>query len=107
MKYFRLKFDGFDWDDGNTAKITARLTLDEVELLFKQKLLVKEDTRHSFSEERWIVMGNHPNGRCIFVAFTIRKKGDESLIRPISARYMHEKEQKIYEEIKKNLSKEN
>ncbi|NMG11314.1 hypothetical protein DP117_32385 [Brasilonema sp. UFV-L1] len=38
----------------------------------------------------------------MFVAFTLRQKEEEILIRPISARYMHEKEVLRYEE---NLAK--
>ena len=40
--------------------------------------------------------------RCLFVAFVVRLKGSELLIRPISARYTHKKEKEAYEhEIKK------
>lgn len=34
----------------------------------------------------------------MFVAFTFRNRNGEQLIRPISARYMHEKEAREYEE---------
>jgi uncharacterized DUF497 family protein len=42
----------------------------------------------------------HPTdkGRGVFIIFTLRRKGDELLIRPISARYMHKKEIEVYEE---------
>jgi len=33
----------------------------------------------------------------VFIVFTLRRKGDELLIRPISARYMHKKEIDAYE----------
>jgi uncharacterized protein len=33
----------------------------------------------------------------VFIVFTFRRKGDEVLIRPISARYMHRKEVEAYE----------
>jgi len=33
----------------------------------------------------------------VFIVFTVRRKGDELLIRPISARYMHKKETDAYE----------
>lgn len=36
--------------------------------------------------------------RPIFVVFTFREIQEERLIRPISARYMHEKEVQKYEE---------
>jgi hypothetical protein len=33
----------------------------------------------------------------VFIVFTLRRKGEEALIRPISARYMHKKEIEAYE----------
>jgi uncharacterized DUF497 family protein len=32
-----------------------------------------------------------------FIVFTLRRTGDEVLIRPASARYMHKKEMETYE----------
>lgn len=40
------------------------------------------------------------DGRHIFVVFTLRDRGADRLIRPISARYMHRKEIEHYEEQK-------
>ncbi len=73
----------------------------EVEELFKGKLLVREDLRHSFRERRFIAMGE-VHYRLIFVAYTVRKKGIEQLIRVISCRYVHSKsrEREFYEKAK-------
>lgn len=103
MRLSTLEHDGLDWDDGNTAKIEARVPLEALEEFFKQELLIKEDLRHSFSEERFLAMGHTKNPkRCLFVVFAVRLKGNEKLIRPISARYTHKKEEEAYErEIKK------
>ena len=106
MKYLKLGYDGFDWDDGNSLKIQNRVSIQEVENFFAQKLLLKEDTRHSFSEERFIAMGYGTDRKVLFVAFTIRNKGVERLIRVISARYTHKKEREAYEKIKQALQKE-
>ena len=50
-------------------------------------------------------------GRYIFVAFTLRQRGERILLRPISARYMHKKEIRHYEkqkaEVEKTSSSEN
>lgn len=100
-----LVHDGLDWDVGNKSENEARLPLEVIEEFFKQELLIKEDLRHSSSERRFLAMGytNNPN-RCLFVAFTFRLKGNEQLIRPISARFMHKKEEDAYErEVKKKL----
>ena len=74
-------FDGFDWYDANSLKIKERVSIEEIESFFKQKLFIKDDTRHSFSEERIIAMGETRAERIMFVAFTMRKKGTERLIR--------------------------
>lgn len=102
MRLVTLDFDGFDWDEGNTSKVEARVAIEIVENFFMQEILVKEDSRHSLSEERFLAIGYTKEKRCFFVAYTIRTKGSEKLIRPISARYTHKKEEEAYEaEIKK------
>ena len=50
------------------------------------------------SERRLRAIGKTAEGRAIFVVFTLRRRGDDIFIRPISARYMHEKEVRNYEE---------
>ena len=42
-------------------------------------------------------IGTMANGRGVFVVFTLRQREGETLIRPISARYMHRKEVAYYE----------
>jgi uncharacterized protein len=48
-------------------------------------------------------IGKTAEGRAIFVVFTLRRRGDDILIRPISARHMHDKEVKSYEKENPNL----
>jgi hypothetical protein len=48
-------------------------------------------------ESRLIAIGRTPEGRFAFVAFTLRMRAEQQLVRPISARYMHEKEVARYE----------
>jgi len=59
---------------------------------------VAPDPEHSISEERLKAIGRTIEGRAILVAFTLRRDADRQLIRPISARYMHLKEIRSYEE---------
>lgn len=101
MKYVEIEFDEFDWDDGNILKIQKRVQIEEVEIFFKQRLLIMEDERHSSFEDRFIAMGPSKDKRVLFVAYTIRKKEKGNLIRVISARYTHKKEKEAYEKIKK------
>lgn len=60
-------------------------------------------TRPTHSERRFRAIGHTDKGRGVFIVFTFRKKGDEVLIRPISARYMHKKEVDAYEKENPNL----
>jgi uncharacterized protein len=94
----RVAVSGFDWDDGNRAKCRKHgVSIAEIESLLSGNPRVAPDPQHSTMEGRLIAVGRNTAGRPLFVAFTIRTKGDKQLIRPISARYMHAKEIKSYE----------
>lgn len=94
-----LRFTGFDWDEGNSAKCQAHgMTLAEVESLFAGTPLVGPDPFDPSIERRWRAIGRAGSGRLAFVVFTVREEGDEHRLRPISARYMHAKEARKYAE---------
>ena len=61
------------------------------------------DEAHSRTEQRLRAIGKTAEGRTIFVVFTLRRRGDDIIIRLISARYMHAKEVKSYEKENPNL----
>lgn len=85
---------GFDWDDGNTGKCQKHgVSIDVIEGLFRAgKLLVEPDIANSAVETRFRAIGKTRQNRAVFLVFTIRDRGGDKLIRPISARYMHKKE---------------
>ena len=56
------------------------------------------DARHSDEENRLIATGMGASGRHLFVVFTLRQRGGRTLLRPVSARYMHQREIAIYEQ---------
>lgn len=56
------------------------------------------DPAHSAKEERFKAIGRTDDGWGALIVFTLRKRGDDSFIRPISARYMHRKEIEYYGE---------
>jgi uncharacterized DUF497 family protein len=62
-----LKFEGFDWDEGNVSKISKRFELSEVEQFFLGTLFVLPDERHSESELRFLAVGEGPNQKPMFV----------------------------------------
>jgi len=89
---------GFEWDKGNAAKCQKHgLTLSAIEACFARPLMVLSDEAHSQDEARLRAIGRDEDGRHVFIVFTVRTRGRISLIRPISARYMHAKEVAHYE----------
>ena len=94
-----MEFSGFDWDAANRAKRQKHgVTIAVIESLFLRGVLILPDAGHSQKEPRFLAIGRSGEGRAVFVVFTMRRQGDERLIRPISARYMHKKEAAHYAE---------
>lgn len=92
------KIAGFDWDDGNIGKCRKHgVALEDIETAFMAGPEVAPDMKHSGAEQRFIAIGKDKAGRPLFVAFTFRDHKGAIFIRPISARYMHEKEIRAYE----------
>lgn len=90
--------DGFDWDAGNRSKCQKHgVSVTEIEALLLSNPRVAPDRKHSASEPRLIAVGRNSRGRPMFVAFTFRRKDQLRFVRPISARYMHDKEIAGYE----------
>jgi uncharacterized protein len=87
-----------DWDAGNREKCQKHgVSIAEIEEIFSNNPRVAPDLKHSDDEDRRIAVGRTNEGRPVFVAFTIRIRGKHRFIRPVSARYMHDKEIKAYE----------
>jgi hypothetical protein len=90
---------GFDWDEGNRGKCQKHgVSVAEVEGLFSRPLLIIPDASHSHAEKRLWAIGKTASGRSVFLVFTIRERARKRFIRPVSARYMHKKEARSYEE---------
>lgn len=87
----------FQWDHGNERKSSDKhcVSKEEAEqVFFNQPLFLLEDKGHSQNEMRLHALGMTDSNRKIHITFTIR----EDSIRVISARPMHKKERKNYEE---------
>ena len=94
-----LRFDGFDWDVGNSINCESHgMNHAEVESVFMGAPLVGPDPFNPAIERRWRAIGMTDSDRPAFVAFTIRERDGERLIRPISARFMHANETRKYEQ---------
>ena len=91
-----MKISGFDWDDGNWPKCAEHgLSLEEVEEVILNEPAVLSDPYPS--EARLRAIGRTTAGRYVFLVFTLRAPGGVTKARPISARYMHQKEIDHYE----------
>ena len=93
------KITGFDWDDGNARKSEEKhaVSMAEAEqVFFNDPLLLLEDAKHSQRESRNHALGKTDEGRLLHITFTLRHSREK--IRVISARDMHKKERKIYEQ---------
>ena len=92
---------GFDWDAGNREKCQKHgVSIAEIEHAMLGPMAVEFDPAHSIIEPRQRAVGRTAAGRHLFIVFTVRQRTEGVLIRPISARYMHAKEVRHYEEIK-------
>jgi uncharacterized protein len=91
-----MKIAGFDWDSGNWPKCgkhgVSREDVEEV-MLGAPAVLVDPHP----DETRMRAIGKTAAGRHVFLAFMVREIDGHARIRPISARYMHQKEIDHYE----------
>jgi uncharacterized DUF497 family protein len=94
-----MEFAGFDWDGGNRTKCQKHgISIAEIESVFSGPVVILPDKENTQGERRFRAIGSTPKGRRAFVVFTLRNHGRGVLLRPISARYMHNREVKNYEE---------
>jgi uncharacterized DUF497 family protein len=94
-----MNIAGFEWDSGNWPKCGQHgVSREEIEWVLTGNARIAPDPRHSQQEMRHIAIGRNKDDRPMFVAFAIRQHNGQYLIRPVSARYMHAKEAKRYEE---------
>lgn len=91
-----MNIAGFDWDDGNWPKCGKHgVSRAEIEEVFARTPAVLVDP---FPEEaRMRAIGKSAAGRYVFVVFMLREIDGQTKLRPISARYMHQKEIAHYE----------
>ncbi|HLF64172.1 MAG TPA: BrnT family toxin [Saprospiraceae bacterium] len=93
-----MEVQGFEWDDGNRKKCQSHgLSLEEIESVCFNQPRVLVNAKHISDEERFHAVGLTEDGRHVYIVFTFRKSTDGTLIRPISARFMHQKEIDHYE----------
>ena len=91
-----MKTVGFDWDDGNWPKCGKHgVSRAEIEDVLLNTPAVMPDPHPE--EPRMRAIGKTFAGRYVFLVFMVRKFDDQLFLRPISARFMHQKEIDHYE----------
>lgn len=96
-----MRIDGFDWDGGNWPKCARHgLSKVQIESTFDGELGIFDDPFDAADEHRFRAIGRDGQGRHIFIVFCIRDLRGLKLLRPISARYMHAREIRHYEQQK-------
>ena len=91
-----MKISEFEWDAGNWPKCGKHgVSRDEIEQVFLGKPAVMPDPHPD--EPRMRAIGKTQAGRYVFLVFMLRKSLGKTMLRPISARYMHQKEIDHYE----------
>jgi hypothetical protein len=93
------QIEGFDWDGGNCRKSADKHDVSQAEaesIFFNDPLIVAEDAKHGERQPRFHVLGKTAQNRLLHVTFTLRHNA--TLIRVISARDMHRKERRAYEQ---------
>jgi hypothetical protein len=90
---------GFDWDDANARKSETKHSVSQAkaeEVFLDPNVVIALDIAHSRDEERFHAFGLTMVGRPLLVSFTLR--GNQTLVRVISARPMSVKERRRYAE---------
>lgn len=91
-----MKIASFDWDDGNWPKCGKHgVSRKEIEQVLLDGPAVMPDPNPN--EPRLRAIGKTDAGRDVFLVFMFRDVDGQTLLRPISARYMHKKEVEHYE----------
>lgn len=85
----------FQWDRGNKDKnIKHGVTNKEIEDAFlDENRAVSPDHKHSYREQRFVLLGMTSDERLLYVVFALR----QGVVRVISARDINKKEVNFYE----------
>lgn len=89
----------FEWD-GYKDKENSRnhgVSFDEAKTVFYDENAIEfYDADHSFTEDRYLMIGLSSKIRLLLVNYTVREERDEDVIRIISSRKPTKKEKTIY-----------
>ncbi len=89
----------FEWDPEkeNENRKKHKITFTEACYVFADKsMLTFFDDEHSINEDRWITMGQTPEGKLLAVIHTYKRVAEIEHVRIISARKATKSEEKQY-----------
>lgn len=86
----------FEWDEAkNTANIKKHgIDFEDAKDIFKHPILISEDTKNNYGEERWVGLGWIKS----LLGVVIYVERCDDIIRIISARKATKRERKYYEQ---------
>ena len=88
-----MQIEELEWDEGYWPKCGKHgVSKEEIKEMLLGDHYIVDDEAHSVAEARFQAIGHNSKGRLIYVVFTIRSHKGALIIRPISARFMHQKE---------------
>ena len=91
------KVTGFDWDDGNSRKNDRHgVSMAEAEQVFFNEPLLLLAPAHAAPARRWHALGRTNDHRLLKTTFMLRE--ERRRLRIVSARPMHHRERKIYDQ---------
>jgi uncharacterized protein len=98
-----MKMAGIEWDSGNWPKCGKHgVSKDEIEHALRHMTFRIPDPNPN--EPRFRTAARASDGRPVFIVYTHRERDGRIYLRPVSARYMHEKEVRDYEQIEKTMA---
>lgn len=91
-----MQIAGFDWDEGNWPKCGKHgVSREEIEQALLGSPAVMPDPHQQ--ESRMRAISKTKARRYVFLVFMLRQVDGQTKLRPISCRYMHQKEIDHYE----------
>jgi uncharacterized DUF497 family protein len=90
----------FEWDEAKSRRnrLKHAVGFETAALAFDDPYALTQRDESTSEEERWITPGSVNSGKVLFVVHTWRARGEEEVIRIISARRATPRERKGYEE---------
>ncbi|GAB5506515.1 MAG: BrnT family toxin [Rhizobiaceae bacterium] len=98
-----MKIAGIEWDGGNWPKCGKHgVSREDIEHALRHMTFRIPDPNPA--EERFRTASRASDGRPVFIVYTHRRRNGDTWLRPISARYMHGKEVRQYEQTEKAMA---